>query len=80
MGTHGAAHEEAHTRFHTRYREVRSSCTYHVGGDCSSSVRVYDFSPLNTCIPPTEAMPYFHIEFCSVEDSPSGDYNITQCS
>ena len=52
--------------------------TYHLGAGCSSSVRVYDFSPLNTCIAPTEDMPYFHLEFCSLEDSPSGDYNLTQ--
>ena len=53
--------------------------TYHLGADCSSAVRVYDFSPLNTCIAPTEDMPYHHLEFCSVEDSgDSGAYNITQ--
>lgn len=53
--------------------------TYHVGPDCASTPRFYDFSPLNTCTAPTTDMPYFHIEFCSFADnSPSGFYNITQ--
>jgi len=52
--------------------------TYHLGADCSSAVRVYDFSLLNTCIAPTEDTPYFHREFCTLDGSPSGYYNITQ--